>query len=364
MKVLNRNFGLDVIRMLAIWLVLLQHGGYQIIPNLKGLKIGGFGVEIFFVLSGFLIGGILLKSLSKENSLKSVWRFWVRRWFRILPVYYLMLLIKFLFFDSSIGVDVFYYVFFLQNNFYGIQFYEVTWSLVIEEWFYIISPLVISVIYKLGKTNRIRLIGLLSFLFMILMFRVYYVYAFDVSYGGVNGNVPFRLDSLFYGVVLAFIKINYNKMYQYLSKHIFLIVSLVFLVGYLMLISYWGANSISIDDSFFARTIGFSFVSFFATLLIPFFEVNIKSSKSHLISKSWYMLVTYTSLWTFAIYLIHPLVLSMGMFDSFSGENTTVSFILSMVLTYLLSAVVYYGYESQWLKLREKIAPGRTKAVN
>ena len=57
----NRNFGLDVIRFFAIWLVLLQHGGFTIIPNLQGLKIGGFGVEIFFVLSGYLIGGILIK---------------------------------------------------------------------------------------------------------------------------------------------------------------------------------------------------------------------------------------------------------------------------------------------------------------
>ena len=60
---MNRNFGLDFIRTIAIWLVLLQHAGVTV-RGLAPIKIGGVGVEIFFVLSGFLIGGILFKNLS------------------------------------------------------------------------------------------------------------------------------------------------------------------------------------------------------------------------------------------------------------------------------------------------------------
>ncbi|MBL0328837.1 MAG: hypothetical protein IPP64_05320 [Bacteroidetes bacterium] len=58
---LNRNFGLDLIRVVAISLVLIAHAG---ITSVYGLKIGGLGVEIFFVLSGFLIGQILIRDFS------------------------------------------------------------------------------------------------------------------------------------------------------------------------------------------------------------------------------------------------------------------------------------------------------------
>ena len=53
-------------RAFSIWLVLIQHGGINI-PGLMPLKIGGIGVEIFFVLSGFLIGGIIFREIDKKN---------------------------------------------------------------------------------------------------------------------------------------------------------------------------------------------------------------------------------------------------------------------------------------------------------
>ncbi len=136
---MKRNFGLDLLRAISIWLVLAQHGGINI-TGLTPLKIGSIGVEIFFVLSGFLIGGILLRDIDKNLSLKqTLINFWTRRWFRILPLYYIILLFKFIVVDHSIGKNILYYVLFLQNNFYGIDFLPVSWSLVIEEWFYLLS---------------------------------------------------------------------------------------------------------------------------------------------------------------------------------------------------------------------------------
>jgi peptidoglycan/LPS O-acetylase OafA/YrhL len=96
----NRNFGLDLIRAISIWMVLLHHAGFNI-EGLQPLTLGAVGVEVFFVLSGFLIGGILFREIDKGKSIfQTLKRFWTRRWLRILPLYYAILLIKFFFFRS------------------------------------------------------------------------------------------------------------------------------------------------------------------------------------------------------------------------------------------------------------------------
>lgn len=350
----NRNFGLDVIRFIAILLVLLQHGGFPLLPGLQGLKIGGFGVEIFFVLSGYLIGGILIKNLEKDNSFHSIWHFWVRRWFRILPVYYLLLAIKFIFFDGTIGGNILYYVFFLQNNFYGISFYDVTWSLVIEEWFYLLAPIYIAIVFKLFRKVKTRMYSFIAFLFFILTIRIFYVVLFDVPYTGVNGNVPFRLDSLFIGVLLMYFKLHFHKFYIKLTQLWVFILALIVLFSYLLFISYLPSFETSIDSIFFTRTLGFSMVSIFAALLIPYCVENVRLNAKNLISKIVFNLITYTSLFTYAIYLIHPLVFPYFIHNNPYSEIRIINFLIAILVTFFLAAVVYYGYESKWLKIRDR----------
>ena len=93
----NRVFGLDVMRALAIVWVVLVHSNYMLWehwPGFPGLPFVD-GVGLFFVLSGYLVGGILLRYATTGSP--STWRlldFWQRRWMRTLPNYYLFLLIK------------------------------------------------------------------------------------------------------------------------------------------------------------------------------------------------------------------------------------------------------------------------------
>ncbi len=211
---MTRNFGLDILRAFSIWLVLLQHAGINI-RGLAPLKIGGIGVEIFFVLSGFLIGGILFREIDKGNSfVQTLKSFWIRRWMRILPLYYAVLLFKFTFIDHTIGFNILYYIFFLQNNFYGIQYLEVSWSLVIEEWFYLFTPIFLLVTTTLFKSDKKVFISMICIVICVIVLRTFYVFNGNVPYEGVNGNFPFRFDSLFLGVILAFIKHKKWKLFD------------------------------------------------------------------------------------------------------------------------------------------------------
>ncbi len=94
----KRVFGLDLMRAFAIIFVVMGHGSWMLDKADTDFPWIGFidGVELFFVLSGFLIGGILIKLFQNTKSLgvKTLWNFWIRRWFRTLPNYYLILLIK------------------------------------------------------------------------------------------------------------------------------------------------------------------------------------------------------------------------------------------------------------------------------
>lgn len=134
-KMTNRNIGLDLIRSMAIIMVLISHsrGIFHSDTSILGegmwrLSICGFyGVELFFVLSGFLIGRILIKMLASEEitDYKGIWlflrKFWVRRWFRTIPLYLLMLVVNCLLFCFISGVEnlksipLWRYFFFLQN---------------------------------------------------------------------------------------------------------------------------------------------------------------------------------------------------------------------------------------------------------
>jgi len=94
----HRIFGLDVIRTIAILLVLLSHSTLLLFPENNHISLtairffGTIGVDLFFVLSGYLIGGLLLRQIRNgKTAFKNFMYFWIRRWFRTLPNYILIL---------------------------------------------------------------------------------------------------------------------------------------------------------------------------------------------------------------------------------------------------------------------------------
>lgn len=198
---------LDGLRAFAIMMVIFHHaGGYYLLPShptawlLRNfVEYLGLGVDLFFVLSGFLITGILLDALDRPYFFK---RFYWRRGLRIWPLYYVFLLTVFLVHRrtfSGIGIAPFalYFRNFLGPDRASDLYIGQFWSLCVEEQFYLIWPVVI---YFLPKRWRLPLIGMLAAVAYGL--RAYFFWRGTDPY--VIARLPFcHMDVLFAGVALA-----------------------------------------------------------------------------------------------------------------------------------------------------------------
>jgi peptidoglycan/LPS O-acetylase OafA/YrhL len=210
---------LDGLRGIAIGLVLFYHYFFLITQLRPGSvlsylfapgRIGWSGVDLFFVLSGFLIGGILLDARGASNFYTV---FYARRFFRIVPAY-LLLLVSYLFLarlavgHASLGplvenpLPITPYFLFLQNfwmgahNTFGGNTLGITWSLAIEEQFYLTLPLVI----RLVPPRRLAAV-LLTGIGMAEVFRILIWLLLPTN--GVLSAVlmPCRADALLLGVL-------------------------------------------------------------------------------------------------------------------------------------------------------------------
>jgi peptidoglycan/LPS O-acetylase OafA/YrhL len=159
-----RNKRLDILRCVAVLLVLGRHGLVEGVWK----ETGWAGVDLFFVLSGFLISGLLFSEY-KRNGRIGMRRFFIRRGMKIYPAFYVMLLTTFIV-AGAYGVHVplapwLREIFFVQN--YKHAIWRHTWSLAVEEHFYIMLPLFLLVLTKVSR-KRVDPFGAIPFVFCIL----------------------------------------------------------------------------------------------------------------------------------------------------------------------------------------------------
>ena len=154
--------GFDTIRALAVFFVIVEHWGPFFEPHtlpaiIKSAFVlnGDFGVNLFFVLSGFLITGILLNQKEKNTEgkhLAIIKNFFVRRVLRIFPIYYLVILICYLLNYDFVRVHIWYFLTYTSNILpYRTNLPNVlshTWTLAVEEQFYLIWPWLIIFVNK------------------------------------------------------------------------------------------------------------------------------------------------------------------------------------------------------------------------
>ena len=350
----ERIFGLDIFRAAAIILVVMGHGDFM----LRNTILSGFpyfsmidGVDIFFVLSGFLIGTILLKEINQEHpfGLKQLTVFWKRRWLRTLPNYYLILLVNYIIVHQNIiKEDILQFnwkfLFFMQNlnsSFYG--FFWESWSLSVEEWFYIISPILLLLLLKFltPKTSFIIITALMilfPFFYRISMSNALVeFFAYDITFKKI---VLCRLDSIAFGLLAAWF-LFYYESYWKKFKTFSLLIGLS-LMTYIL--------KFAPNESYFYNQVYYFTASPLSAMLILPYAFSIKTS-TWKISK----VITHISKISYSMYLLNLAIVAEVIRDNFlpvGGIDGIIKYILYWIIVIIGATLLYSYFEKPIMNLR------------
>ncbi|RQR28837.1 acyltransferase [Burkholderia sp. Bp9143] len=370
-----RVFGLDVLRAIAVLSVLAGHSLAHGTPPGWLLRYIGpqaiTGVEIFYVLSGFLIGHILLRSAAsgRLHTVADIVDFWKRRWARTLPLY-VFFLIVYMRFDYHGVADVrqiWPFFLFLQNFAWPtLPFFTHSWSLAVEEWFYLLLPVVFVTLRLLFKSDRRALAGT-AILFVGVPLACRVVFGRHVAdWSGFDANVRSivvcRLDSLFIGVLCAYVRLNHPRAFARVAR-----CWPVALAAFLVLGGLLSVNSIMISDHPVARVVYFPLLSLSVACLMPA-ALQWKSTGIAVLDA----FVTHTSKVSYSLYLGHIAMLTtmLGLMDRFGWKaddlaSTVWMYVGLAVLYYLFANLTYLFVEQPYIKLRDvKLGHSDTRSGN
>jgi len=358
----GRVFGLDILRCFAILFVVIGHGNL-LLPKPLGTYLDHLvldGVSIFFVLSGFLIGGILIKQLERnELSFKLLFSFWRRRWFRTLPNYFLVLLslcALHLIFDPEFKLrSTARFFIFSQNLFVPHpDFFPEAWSLSIEEWFYLSVPIalfccVFGLRLKVKKALLLTIFGIIVAVTAFRLQRCATVAIHDIADWDIyfRKQVITRLDSLMYGVLGAYLAFYHTAIWLRYKKPLFYFGILLLLLPQINPITDYGTVYQCVF-SFSVNALGTLFV-------IPL--LSQVTQGSGLLYKS----VTYISLISYSMYLINFSIVSLWIlhnlpwFHHTDSLSNAVTYVLFWVLTIVLSILLYKYFELPTTRWRDKM---------
>lgn len=357
---------LDGLRGIAILTVVCFH----YFSGFAFFSFGWSGVDLFFVLSGYLITGRLLPYLSDKKIFR---KFYWNRFVRIIPLYFgfliLFFAVWFLFASPQSLASYRYYhshwwnFFLFFQNWTFIVNYQMSpgglahlWSLAVEEQFYLLLP---PFLLLLRERKKI-LYASVFLITVIIICRSIFFYFFlaNRGYEIIYWNTLFRLDSFLTGLIL-FIMVE-NKItllkFRLFLKYV-IKISIVLLIVELIILGNADAGD------FFYPTIGYTVVAFTFGFLIYIVLLN-KSKIINNITNN--IFLRHTGKISYGIFIFHVPVytLLLGMLnklnimDYFSINNNTLLIInglLCLPTSYLLSHLIYKHYELYFLKFKTKM---------
>lgn len=364
----NRLRELDFLRGIAIILVLLRHQHLFQFTT----EMGWIGVDLFFVLSGFLVSGLLFKEYLKFGNIKPG-LFLIRRGFKIYPIYYLVYVLYLIpkIIKNQFDINGFLAdVFFVQNYAWGWGWsYAASWSLAVEEHFYFSLAIFLYFAFTKKwlhttfcfwnkKVNYFQ--TTLVFVFLICLLLRVYNNLYHPEYNEKNLTMThLRIDSLLSGVFIAYLyyfKQNWfiNNFNQYRKWLFFIIVALLSFTPF-----------VDYDHSFFVRTIGFTMLYIAFGLLLIYFllEKDINKKINFIFSNRIVNIISKIGFSSYSIYLIHGLVgIVISIFSNYVLKiqiNYLLLFAINIITSVLSGMFITYYLEKYFLKIRDKYYPNR-----
>ena len=217
--------GLDVLRAVACFLVIVSHSPVPGEANavMRAINRGGWvGVDLFFVLSGFLVSGLMFAEYGQTGTVNA-FRFAMRRALKIYPAFYFYLVITtiaiFILADDLSNIHIRRLAaeaLFVQNYFPSTWGH--TWSLAVEEHFYIsiIVRIYLMVSRRPDRPFRGLPVGLVAVCISCLCWRLYDLYA--GKHRGIPHTTHLRIDALSFGVLLAYCRHTYSIVFLKVMK--------------------------------------------------------------------------------------------------------------------------------------------------
>ncbi|MFT4928925.1 MAG: peptidoglycan/LPS O-acetylase OafA/YrhL [Phenylobacterium sp.] len=352
---MNRLPGLDLLRTIAIVWVMFFHAVRYGAPFREFSILGWMGVDLFFVLSGFLIGSQLFKSISPRHTL-NIGQFYLSRALRILPAYLAVMSIyfllpftreggglpplwQFLSFSVNLLVDV------SSNTFSHV------WSLCIEEHFYLLFPIVVLLLMNRGSAATIIILAC-----AMVGFGMYL--RGDIWLNGLTDYPPYRqyvekiyyptytrLDGLLAGVLLATLKVFRPNLWGVAMHH----ANKLLLVGFSGLALAIGVFQVRFG--FMATVIGFPILSFSLAFIVAG-----ASSANSMIGRYRVPGASVVATLAYSLYLTHKSVFYMitTNFESQLSSNGYLTFFVYAIAALLAASILYVIVERPFLKLRSK----------
>jgi peptidoglycan/LPS O-acetylase OafA/YrhL len=327
--------GLDLLRAMSAYVVVTAHCSPALIAifGTGSLFYTNFmsivGVEIFFALSGFLIGGILLDLQPTAANLRNfIWR----RWFRTLPVYYFVLILYLAFpsvFHDAAPSEPWRYFVFFQNIANDPKFFGVSWSLSIEEWFYLLLPLCLFL--------RIRY---LHAIVLLIVVGITLRYSLPVD---VRASVLGRLDAIAYGCLAAWLmRTNWHAA---ISRHAGML-AIIAMAGMVVVYSYIVLQRMQLSR--LAGTAFFTLLPLLSAMAIPYFA-GLRIGLPGLAR-----VTAFCAAISYPLYVCHTeliYALSMTPFHAGTGfYNLAAAFLGATAVAYLIHVLI----EKPFMRLRPK----------